>query len=169
MGLTNTSTTRLLMLPDFRRGVRFVKGTFADVLEPGSYRINTAKETVTVVDMRPQPMLFERVLYRDALNNPSVISIGADLLVKDPHRAVTTLKDYARDSMPIVQDALQETAAKLVADSSAEGRESVAAAITGAVNEALGKNGLCVTRVEVTELYSQPDPAAVSPSMGIPQ
>lgn len=156
------STVKLIMIPDFRRGVRFVRGAFSAILKPGAYRINTAKEQVTIVDMRPQPLLFDRCMYRDVLNRPSVISIGTELLVEDPRLATTTLKDQVKDAIPIINNLIQTSAARMVTEPSPEGRKATSAAITSAVNTALSQYGLRISPVEVTEVYSQP--ATASPS-----
>jgi regulator of protease activity HflC (stomatin/prohibitin superfamily) len=169
MAFTKTTTTKLIMLTDFRRGVRFVRGVFANILEPGNYRINTVKETVTLVDMRPQPLIFESYRYRDALNNQSVISIGTELMVADPYLAATTLKNYINDAAPIVQDVFQAMVVRLVADASTEGRKAIASEITRAVNAALGKFGLYITPVEVTELYSKRGQDSLDVKGGITQ
>jgi hypothetical protein len=150
------STVNLMMIPDFRRGVRFLHGAFSAVLEPGTYRINTAKQQVTIVDMRPQPLLFERYIYRDALNRPSVISIGTELLVHDPRLATTTLKDQVKDAIPIINNLIHTAVARLVTDPSPEGRKATSETITKAVNVELSKYGLRISSAEVTEAYSQP-------------
>src|SRR5579872_4794872 len=99
-----------IFVPDYQRGVRFIRGSFANVLGPGSYQPFMSKEQITVVDMRPQPIFLERVTYRDALQNESFMSIGAELQVSDPHLAATLLKDQINGSLPIVRDALRSVA-----------------------------------------------------------
>lgn len=157
------SGIKLVMITDFRRGVRFVRGAFSSILEPGSHRINTTKQQITIVDMRPQPLLFDRYMYRDALNRPSVISIGTELLVQDPRLATTTLKDQVKDAIPIINNLIHTAVARLVTDPSPEGRKTASDAITRAVNVELAKYGLRISPVEVTEVYSQPSPT--SPAM----
>lgn len=156
------STVKLMMITDFRRGVRFVRGAFSAVLQPGTYRINTVKQQITVVDMRPQPLLFERYMYRDALNRPSVISIGTELLVHDPRLATTTLKDQVKDAIPIINNLIHTAVARLVTDASPEGRKATGEAITKAVNGELTRYGLRISSAEVTEAYSQPTTPGLS-------
>jgi len=60
---------------DYKRGLRFVKGAFRDVLGPGNYQPLTRRVQIEIVDMRPVPFLLERIFYRDAMQSDSVVSI----------------------------------------------------------------------------------------------
>ena len=73
-----------IYIPDYQRGVKFVDGTFGSILGPGSYEPAGKHQQITVVDMRPQPIVVERVIYQDAIQAPSVISIAAELVISDP-------------------------------------------------------------------------------------
>jgi hypothetical protein len=83
--------TQRIFVPDYKRGVRFVRGSFDRVLGPGSYKPFTMKEQIEIVDMRPQPIFLEKIFYRDALQNESFVSIGAELLISDAYLASTML------------------------------------------------------------------------------
>jgi|SRR6185437_6438697 len=145
-----------IFIPDYKRGVRFVKGSFANVLGPGSYQPFTAKEQIEIVDMRPQPIILERISYRDAWQNESSVSLAAEMLISDAHLATTTLKDQINDSLPIVRDTLRSIVSGGIADGSPEFRSKTAADITGAVNTALDRVGMRITNVEIIELWSRP-------------
>src|ERR1700687_6024646 len=75
MARVNRGKKRIL-IPDYRRGVLFVNGAFVKVLEPGSYPVSALKQQLTIVDMRPQPIVLERIFFQDALKNQGVVSLA---------------------------------------------------------------------------------------------
>jgi hypothetical protein len=143
-----------ILITDYRRGVHFVKGSFKSVLGPGSYRYDPRNEQLTIVDMRPQPILIERLAFQDALRQEAVISVGTELLVRDPRLAATALRDQVKDSYVIVRDTLRTVVAKQMA-LSRENSPAVAESITKAVNTELAKVGMAVSEIELTELWSR--------------
>lgn len=142
-------------VPDYARGVRFVKGSFHDVLGPGSYQNFTRRVQIEVVDMRPVPVILDRIFYRDALQSDSVVSVGAEMLVDDPYLAATSVKNKIGDSLPIVRDTLRSTLARGIAETSAEYRLKAADDIASAVNDELKRLGMKISNVEITELSSR--------------
>jgi flagellar basal body-associated protein FliL len=150
-----------IFIPDYQRGVRFADGAFGRVLDPGSYQPGAKDEQTTIVDMRPLPVVVERVLYQDAIQTPSVISIAAEVLVEDPVTATTKLKNFANDSVAIIRDQLRNTVSKRIADSAPEVRSKLQDELASALNSELRKFGVGVRNVEVTELWSR----AVKPAV----
>lgn len=145
-----------IFIPDYKRGVRFVKGSFANVLGPGSYQPLTRKEQIEIVDMRPQPIILDRVSYRDAWQNESFLSVGAQVLVCDAHLATTMLKDQINDSIPIIRDTLRSVVSGGIADGSSEFRNKTAADIAEGVNAKLDRVGMKISDLEIIELWSRP-------------
>jgi hypothetical protein len=144
-----------VFVPDYQCGVLFVDGAFREVMGPGSYNPTTANEQITIIDMRPQPVVVERIFYQDALQAPSVISIGAELSVADPYQATTKLKNVINDSLAIMRDTLRGVVSKRIADISLEVRNKTATDITAVLNEDLRKCGMQVANVEITEFWSR--------------
>lgn len=144
-----------LFIPDYQRAVRFVDGASASVLGPGSYDPPGKHEQVTVVDMRPQPIVVERVMYQDLVQSPSVISIGAELVVSEPIEAITKLKNLVNDAIAMIRDQLRIIVSRRIADSSPEGRSKLASEIATSLNSELRKFGVQLQNVEVTELWSR--------------
>ncbi len=143
-----------IYLTDYMRGVRFVKGSFVNVLGPGSYKPFTRRASIEIVDMRPVPFVMESVSYRDALQSESVVSIGAEMAVDDPYLAATSLKNRIGDSLPIVRNTLRATVSRTITDRSPEFRVQTARDIQEAVNEELRRYGMKISRVEITEIFS---------------
>ena len=153
IGRLNRGKKRIL-ITDYRRGVRFVGGVFAGILEPGIHRFDTRKEQITLVDMRPQPIVIERLAFQGAVGSPGVISIGTELFIRDPHLAATTLREEIKDAYVIVRDTVRAVAARQVIGGIGDNVSTVADGVTQATNEALGKFGMGVSPVEVTELWA---------------
>jgi hypothetical protein len=145
-----------IYVPDFKRGLRFVNGSYANVLDPGSYRIAGTREHIELVDMRPEQVILDRTSYRDAWNNTAVISVSAEILISNPHLATTSLKDQINGSLPIARDAVRSTLSKGIASEGAEFRIKTAADITQAVNEELDRVGMKVQNVEIVEFWLRP-------------
>lgn len=148
-----------VFITDYQKGVRFIKGSFAGILGPGSYLSGNSEVEITVVDMRPFPFLIERFFYQDGLQAPSVISISAELSVSDSYRAVTGVKDRIADSIAIVRDALHSCTSRMSAELTSKGRYAMADKVTVTANAELNKIGMAIANVEVTELWSRPMPA----------
>lgn len=142
-----------ILLTEYRRGVHFVDGAFQAVLGPGSYRYDERHEQITVMDMRPQPVLIERLSFQDALRHEGVISIGTELLIRDPRLAATALRDQVKDAYVMVRDTIRAAMSQQIADGS-EDASSVAEALTKAVNAELSKVGVGISEIEITELFS---------------
>lgn len=141
-------------ITDYMRGLRFVKGTFVNVLAPGAYKPLTRRVYIEIVDMRPMPFVLESISYRDALQSESVVSIGGELLVDDPYLAATSLKNRVGDSLPIVRQALRATVSRTITDRTSAFRAKAARDIQGAANEELGRMGMKISSVEITEIFS---------------
>lgn len=144
-----------IFITDYQQGVRFVRGSFAGLRGPGSYMAGRGDDQITVVDMRPLPFLIERLFFQDGMQNPAVISIGAELVVQDPYAAVTLVKDRVNDSIAIVRDTLRTHFGKTMADTTPNGRKIVAERITSASNVELKRIGMEIKNLEVTEFWSR--------------
>jgi len=150
---------------EYQRGLRFVNGTFKEVLGPGSYRPLFSGQKIELVDMRPQPVLLEVFPYRDAFQNDSYISLGLELLVDDPYLATKMLKDQVSDSISVARDRIRTTMSHTVCDGSLEFAARIADQITSSVNDELQRLGMKVTNVEITEL---PPPHRMAEFVGGP-
>jgi hypothetical protein len=106
--------------------------------------------------MRPSPFLAERMSYQDALHSPSIMSIGAELLVSDPYVASTKLKNPVDDSIPVAREIIKSFASGNITDARLEARVKTAEEITKVVNRELSQFGMTVRNVEITELWSRP-------------
>jgi hypothetical protein len=142
-----------IVITDFRRGVHFVGGVFSRVLEAGSYSFNPRKEQVFIVDMRPQPILMERIAFRDALQQPGVISFAVELLVRDPQLAAGALRDQVKDSYIIARDTLRSALSRQIFPRT-DDLANLANTVATAIRAELGKVGMDISNPEITEFWS---------------
>jgi hypothetical protein len=106
--------------------------------------------------MRPQPILIERLFYRDALNRPAVVSLATELFVSDPAMAATRLKDQVNGSYQIVVAALRDFLPRRAADIEWDGITVFAEQVTAVLNNELNKVGMRVNPIDITETWVAP-------------
>jgi hypothetical protein len=147
---------KLIFVPDFKRGLRFVNGTFVNEVGPGTFQIAGTRQHIEVVDMRPQSVLLERTFFRDAWKNTAFISISAEALVADAHLASTVLKNQIEDSLPIARSAVGAALCRSAASEDPGYRTQVAADVTLAVNKELAHVGMKIQNVEILEFWLRP-------------
>ena len=79
---------------EFERGLRYRKGKFDGVLEPGQYWLSRQTTTVTRIDTRSR---FISVPGQEVLSSDSVsvkVSLAAEFSVEDPAKAIHDVEDY---------------------------------------------------------------------------
>jgi hypothetical protein len=144
-----------ILITDYRRGVRFVGGVFSGVLEPGSYLFDARKEQITIMDMRPQPILLERLTFQDALKQQGVVSLATEFVVRDPQLAATALRDQIKDCYLLARNAIRTVMSQQIIANVSD----LAAAneiLTKAIRTELFKVGMDISNTEVTELWLNP-------------
>jgi len=147
--------TKVVHVADFQVGLRFRKDGTCRKLSPGSYRTGAGLDPVSVVDMRPRHFLIERVSFQDALQANSIVSIGAELVVCDPQLATNSMKKLFEDSWRMVRESLSRAAARQIIDTSPEGSDGLAKALTSEINRSLQPYGVAIQNLEITELQSR--------------
>lgn len=155
LGRRNRNRKRIL-IPDYRRGVHFVGGVFSGVLDAGSYTFDARKEQITIVDLRPQPILMDRLGFQDALKHDGLISVATELVVRDPQLAASALRDQVKDAYILTRDTIRLTMSQQIADDVDLVR--LGDAIAAAVRLELRKVGMDIPNLEITELWAAPNP-----------
>jgi hypothetical protein len=154
-GMIRLRKTKRVFITDYQRGVLYRKGTFAGILGPCSRSIYTPRDQVLIVDMRPVHIVIESVIYTDALHNPSVISIGAELTISDPYLASCSLKSPVNDSVVALRDVLHGFVSKTVIDTSVDARQNIVRDLEAAGNSQLVTVGMQLSNLEITEAWSR--------------
>lgn len=93
---------------EFERGLKYRKGRFKGVLEPGRYRYRSRITTIQKVDIRPR---FASITGQEVLSADGItlkVSIAANYQVADPVKAVNTVQNYDDALYQELQLALRE-------------------------------------------------------------
>jgi len=83
-----------IIIFEFERGLKYKKGQFKGVLEPGRYRYRPSITTIRKVDIRPK---FASITGQEVLSADGItlkVSIAANYHVADPVKAVNTAQNY---------------------------------------------------------------------------
>jgi regulator of protease activity HflC (stomatin/prohibitin superfamily) len=99
---------QLVTIYDYQRGLKYYKGKFQGLLQPGQYWVYRTTTTVITVDMRSK---FETIAGQEVLSSDGVtlkISLAAKYLIEDPHIAINKEADYHQAFYLILQLALRE-------------------------------------------------------------
>jgi hypothetical protein len=142
-------------IADYQVGLRLKSDGSSAILPPGIYRSRAAGTPITVVDMRPRQFVLERLAFQDIVQANSVISVGGELVIRDPQLAVNAFKNLVEDSLTIIRERLLHTVPRYIVDPSIEGRAKMVATITTALNSELGSRGVGIDHLEITELWVQ--------------
>ncbi len=147
--------SKLLYIVDYQVGLRLKRDGSSAILPPGAYRSSAGATPVNIVDLRPRQFILERLVFQDMLQANAVISVGGELVIRDPQRAVVAFKNVVDDSLPIIRERLLHIVPRSIIDRSVEGRAKMAASITADLNRELQSRGLGIEQLEITELWMQ--------------
>ena len=110
---------------EFERGLRYRKGKFDGVLEPGQYWLSRRTTTVTTIDTRPR---FISVPGQEVLSSDSVsvkVSLAAEFAIEDPAKAINDVEDYYNALYLTLQVALREIVGQAEIDHLLEKRDEI--------------------------------------------
>jgi hypothetical protein len=124
--------------------------------------VDPRKEQINIVDMRPQPILMERLGFQDALQRQGLISLGAELFVRDPKLAAGALRDEVKDAYILARDAVRTAmSTQIFADST--DAAGLSQTLTTAIRAVLLKVGMDISDIEVTEFWTSAPSKQYSP------
>lgn len=119
------SAVRQVTVFEYERGLRYSRGRFAGVLEPGVYWAWPRRTTIVKLDVRPIYMVVpgQEVVTADGVGLK--VSVSAKYQVTDPARAINTVASYQTALYTQLQLALREIVAGSPIDSVLENRGEV--------------------------------------------
>lgn len=111
---------------EFERGLRYVKGKFRDVLEPGRYWVYRRTTTIQKVDVRPKVVSVpgQEVLSSDGVSIK--VSLAATYEVGDPSVAVNSVESFEMAVYTTLQLAIREVIGGAKIDEVLERRDEFA-------------------------------------------
>jgi SPFH domain / Band 7 family len=144
---------RLIVL-EFQRGVKFENGAFRAVLEPGSYRIDSKKEQIAIVDMRPLPILIEQCSFQDSHQQAAYLSIAAELVVVDPRAVTKESKDHVNDAVLAIREVIRQVGPGYDASGLKSRRADIECELLERSRKELARLGLTLSQLTVTDTSS---------------
>jgi regulator of protease activity HflC (stomatin/prohibitin superfamily) len=107
---------------EYERGLKYVRGRFAGVVEPGAFRIDAATTQVRKVDMRLAHIVLpgQEVLSADGVTLR--LSLGGTWRMTDPATAVNEVQDYLQALYLTVQLAVRRVIGAAPIDDTLERR-----------------------------------------------
>jgi regulator of protease activity HflC (stomatin/prohibitin superfamily) len=137
---------------EFQRGLRYRKGKFDGVLEPGQYWLSRKTTTVTTIDTRPR---FISVPGQEVLSSDSVsvkVSLAAEFAIEDPAKAVNDVEDYYDALYLTLQVALREIVGQAEIDQLLEKRDEVGRRLKEVSAPAVEQFGLKLNSVDIKDI-----------------
>lgn len=153
-GFGGANMKRILVL-EYQRGIKFTGGKFTAVLEPGQYRINDKRHRVDLVDMRPQPFIFEAMACEDKTGARVVLSLAGEFAVCDARLSLLSSRDNGEDGTARIAKVTRETVSNIVVRDTTDATVALLhTTLLDTLNIELRKIGLEAGKIDITELWA---------------
>ncbi|MBN2327277.1 MAG: slipin family protein [Candidatus Omnitrophica bacterium] len=139
-------------LLEYERGLKYVKGKFTNVLEPGQYWYAPFFVLIRKIDVRPHFITIpgQEVLTSDGVNVK--ISLAAKYEIQNPAIAVNKVQNYLEALYLELQLALREIAGSMEVDSIIEKRSKISEQLMEKIEAKVQDIGLTVHSVDVKDI-----------------
>jgi regulator of protease activity HflC (stomatin/prohibitin superfamily) len=137
---------------EYQRGVKYVKGHYVAVVDPGSYLLIGSRTTITVVDVRHQFITIpgQEILTADGVTVK--ISLVASYEISGPNVAINKVSNAPSAMYLLLQMNLRELVATEKIESVLEGRNDLGKRMLDQASMRTGELGLKVLSVEIKDL-----------------
>ena len=154
--LARLRLTRVVVY-EFQGGLRYRKGSFEKVLEPGQYWTFSPATVITLVDMRATllTLVGQEVLTADGV--PTKVSVVAEFQVADPASAINQQANYTQSAYLLLQLAVREIVSGSNADALLEGRTEFAQRMMTLGEPSLRRLGLKLISADLRDLVVSGD------------
>jgi hypothetical protein len=151
------SSYRRLIVLDYQRGVKFKSGAFTEVLGPGSYSVHGKRDRVEIVDMRPQPFLYESLSCVDALKQPLAISLTGEVVVEDARKVFANTREQSNDVVARIPQTVREITSRTILQHPSEmAIAQLKQALVDELQKTYSSLGFKIANLELTELWVEP-------------
>jgi regulator of protease activity HflC (stomatin/prohibitin superfamily) len=142
----------LVTVHDYQRGLRYRRGVFSGLVDPGTHLVLRPFSEVFVLDSRPAFLTLEgqEILTADVV--PIKISLAARYVIGDPVAAVTGDQSYGQAFRLELQLGLREALAGLTADQLLAERAAIGPAVFERTASRLARLGIELLSVEARDL-----------------
>ena len=145
-------SVRRVTVYEYERGLKYFKGNFAELLEPGQYWFMPMFTTVQKIDVRPKYITLpgQEVLGSDGVTFK--VSLAASYEVDNPNVAVNDVQDYEMALYLHLQLALRDIIGKATAETLLERRDTFGPQILESTGERATELGLTLNAVDVKDI-----------------
>ena len=137
---------------EYQRGLKFVNGRFAGLVEPGRHWLWRPSHLIQVVDIRESVLHMpgQEVITADGVSVKITLAIRYRIV--DPVMALTKVEDFRTSSYLVLQVALREVVASMAIDDLLEHRETIGPAVQEGCSDPVSALGVELVSVQVRDL-----------------
>jgi regulator of protease activity HflC (stomatin/prohibitin superfamily) len=137
---------------EYERGLRYVHGRFAGVLEPGSYRFGKWRTEVRTVDLREMVTVLpgQEVLSADGITIR--LSLAGSWRITDPAVAVNQVQNYTQALYVTLQLALRRVVGEAPVDDTLERRAELGSTVRELAAPEVARLGLELVSLDVRDI-----------------
>lgn len=137
---------------EYERGLRYDKGRFSGVVDPGTYLLLRRNSRIQRIDVRPETITVpgQEVITSDGVSIR--ISLAAELTVVDPAVAINDHQSYMSALYVALQVALREVVAATEIDALLEQRATIGRRIEELARDGVNRLGVRLDSVEAKDL-----------------
>jgi regulator of protease activity HflC (stomatin/prohibitin superfamily) len=142
---------------DYQRGLKYHKGKFQEVLNPGQYWTFRPTTSILLVDIRPTVLTIhsQEVLTQD--NIPIKISLVAVYEIVDPYLATAKVNNYYENLYSILQLTIRRIVGSMKLDELLEKRNTIGESLFEFSRSTVGDLGLHLRSADIKDLMLPPD------------
>lgn len=137
---------------EFERGLKYSKGKFVEILQPGKYTLYSPHAQIRKVDMRSRMI---HIAGQEVLSSDGVsvkVSLSAEYEMVDPYLAVNKVEDYAQALYTVVQLVLRDVIGALDIEAVIASRVEINSALNEQCYEKALEFGLKIKYVGVKDM-----------------
>jgi len=137
---------------EYEKGLKYYKGRFIGILEPGKYRVFTPNTSIEKIDIRPAFMSIsgQELLTLDGISIK--VSAALNYKVADPYKAFHEVDNYSQALYLIVQLALREAVGSLKLDEILEKRNELNERLKELATDKAAKIGIEFYNVNIKDI-----------------
>ena len=137
---------------EFERGLRYRKGRFVGIVQPGTHWVARRGGSITKVDVRPYVLTVpgQELLTSDGIGIK--VSLVAGVEVVDPAAAVNQVQNYTATLYTLLQVALRQTVSSRTLEDLLAGRADIGAKVLEDSAQAALAFGLKLATVDVRDV-----------------
>ncbi len=149
--------SRRVTIFEYERGLKYHKGQFVKILEPGKYILYSPNVTVQKVDMRSR---MTSITGQEVLSSDGVtvkVTLSAEYEIVDPYLAINKVENYMQTLYTMIQLVLREIIGELDIEAVLSSRKQINDALNEQAYEKALEFGVKINSVGVKDMMFPAD------------